>query len=618
MSLLESIKSPADIKILSFPQLEKLAEEIRLFLIDTTSRNGGHLASNLGVVDITLALHYCFNCPEDDIVFDVGHQCYTHKIITGRFEELKRLRKRGGAAGFPKPAESGSDPFYVGHSSTSISSALGLAEAKALKGDGSHVVAIIGDGAFSGGMAYEAINNLKPSLKNLIVVLNDNEMSISKSVGSLARYLLELRTSAGYLSNKKRVQDFLEKRHVIGPFIIDTILKSKSALRRAIYNGTLFEELGFNYIGPVNGHDIGELCSIFENVKSMNSPILVHAITVKGKGFIPAEVNPGAYHGVGKFDLDAGNPDISLADSYSNCFGRRLVQLAESDEKICAITAAMKYGTGLQYFYKKYPDRFFDVGIAEQHAVTFAAGLAKGGMKPVFSVYSTFLQRAFDQLYQDVMLGSEDVLLAIDRAGLVGDDGETHQGLLDVAMLGEIGGFTLCSPANYAELEYWLEELLKTKGPRALRYPRGHESERLKAFGCSKNTFDLIKNSKPCKNLIITYGRELEQALAACDILEADKESADILKLNRLLPVDAGALFEAAKYENILFAEEGVRVGGLAETFLLRLSALGFKGKYTIIAAESPAVSCGSIEEQLRDLALDADSLAIAVKAAAK
>lgn len=614
MSLLEKVNNPDDLKSLDIKQMKQLAEEIRAFLIDATAKNGGHLASNLGAVELTLALHRCYSCPRDAIIFDVGHQCYTHKLLTGRRESFDRLRKRGGAAGFPKPTESDCDPFYVGHSSTSLSSAIGLARAKLLTGDNSRVIAVIGDGAFGGGMAYEAMNNLDSSLKNLIVVLNDNEMSISKSVGSLARYLLDLRTSSGYLNKKRKVQFALEKTPVLGPLFIDTIMKSKSALRRAIYKGTLFEELGFNYIGPVNGHDIEELCSIFNNVKSMSGPILVHALTVKGKGFTKAEDNPGAYHGVGRFDPELGNSDISLADSYSNVFGRRLVELAASDERVCAVTAAMKYGTGLQYFYKTYPKRFFDVGIAEAHATTFAAGLAKGGMKPVFAVYSTFLQRAFDQLYQDVMLGASDVLFAIDRAGVVGDDGETHHGLLDVAMLGEIGGFTVASPSNYAELEYWLETLLKRDGPRAVRYPRGKESDISRAHGCSGKPFDLIEGKIPGKLLIVTYGREFEQALKCSEESAGEGVSVDILKLNIIIPLESAAVEAAAKYKRILFAEEGSLVGGVGETMGRALEELEYKGEYRIVAAENIVLETGTIDEQLRDLKLDAASLSEQVK----
>ncbi|MEG0750829.1 MAG: 1-deoxy-D-xylulose-5-phosphate synthase [Oscillospiraceae bacterium] len=610
MTLLESIQSPQDVKQMTYAQLEALSAEIRELLVETTSKTGGHLASNLGVVELTLALHRCFDCPRDAFVFDVGHQCYTHKLITGRREGFDRLRKRGGVSGFPKPCESDCDPFVVGHSTTSLSSAIGLARAKLLSGDSSRVIAIIGDGAMGGGMAYEAMDNLDPSLKNLVVVLNDNEMSISKSVGTLAGYLLRLRTSAGYTDTKKCVQKLLEHTPLVGPFIMNTITKSKSAIRRALYDGTLFEELGFNYIGPVDGHDISELCSIFDNVKTLDGPVLVHVITVKGKGYTLAEDNPGAYHGVGEFDVEEGNPDISFADSYSNTFGHALVSLARENSKICAITAAMKYGTGLQYFYKNFKERFFDVGIAEEHAVTFAAGLAKGGMKPVFSVYSTFLQRAFDQLYQDVSLCKADVMLAIDRAGVVGDDGETHQGLLDVAMLGEIGGFTVASPCNYAELEFWLHRLMKLDAPRAIRYPRGRESAVLQKYGCTGKDFDLISGGKKSQNLFITYGREFEQTLSARELLKDGRTRSDILKLNVILPLNEEAVSIALRYKRIVFAEEGSLAGGIAERFMRALVRSCYKGEIIPIAAENVAVQMGTTEEQIAELSLDACSLA--------
>ncbi len=606
---LDSVSSPADIKKLNYSQLEQLCAEIRELLIEVISKNGGHLASNLGVVELTVALHRCFECPKDAIVFDVGHQCYTHKLLTGRKDRFDTLRTKDGVAGFPKPCESECDPFYVGHSSTSISSAIGLARAKLMSGDKSKVIAVIGDGAFASGMVYEAINNIDDSLKNLVVVLNDNEMSISKSVGSLATYLLRLRTSADYNTFKQKVQGVLEKTPIVGPVVMDTLLKSKSALRRAMYKSTLFEELGFNYIGPIDGHNVEEMCKIFSNVRSMQLPVLVHVVTTKGKGYPFAEENPGAYHGVGRFNLEEGNPDISLADSYSNTFGRKLTELAQTDEKICGITAAMKYGTGMQYFYKSHKDRFFDVGIAEEHAMTFSAGLAKGGMKPVFSVYSTFLQRAFDQMFQDVSLEGLDVLVAVDRAGLVGNDGETHQGLLDVSMLNCLDGFTIASPASYDELDYWLEKLLETPGPKAIRYPRGSESKFLKKYGCTKEKFDYIKRASKSGLLLITYGREYEQVFRAAEMLSQKGRRSDILKLNVIKPIDEQAYDIIRRYKSVVFIEESVRKGGIAQNVMYELNERGFAGRYHIIAAESSIVPAASVAAQMKSLGLDCDSI---------
>ncbi len=605
--LLGTIRSPEDLRQLNDDQLNRLCAEIRAELISSVSQTGGHLASNLGVVELTVALHKCFDTPRDTIVFDVGHQCYAHKLLTGRQADFGRLRKSGGPAGFPKPAESEYDSFIAGHSGTSVSSAIGLARAKALHGDDSKTIALIGDGSMVNGMVYEAINSLDSSLKNLIVILNDNKMSISKSVGSLAEYLLYLRTDYNYSRFKRRIQRFLERVPLIGPFLMNTLLKSKNAIRRAVYNGTLFEEFGFNYVGPVDGHNLADLCRILNNVRRMNGPILLHVLTVKGKGFALAEENPGAYHGVGRFDLEAGNPDISLADSYSNTFGKQLCALAQEDRRICAVTAAMKYGTGLQYFAKQFPTRFFDVGIAEEHAVTFCGGLAKGGMKPVFAVYSTFLQRAVDQLFHDIALGGADFLLAVDRAGLVGEDGETHQGVFDAAFLSSIPGFTVLSPSNYSELEDWLARLLRTPGPAAIRYPRGGCDRNTQAYRSTGAPFDLIQNGRRARRLFVTYGREFSQVLDACGQFG---HPPDILKLNRIWPLDPAAVEAAMRYDRIVFAEEGVAAGGIGEHFLRLLAGRGYKGRYIYAAIDRPVIAHASVAEQLRRYSLDGASLA--------
>ncbi|MBQ4094611.1 MAG: 1-deoxy-D-xylulose-5-phosphate synthase, partial [Oscillospiraceae bacterium] len=445
--LLHTINSPEDVKLLDNKQLTALCGEIREQLIDVVSETGGHLASNLGTVELTVAMHKVFDCPQDTFVFDVGHQCYTHKLLTGRQGRFRTLRKKDGLSGFPKPEESEYDSFIEGHASTSLSQAVGIAQAKLLRGDSSYTVAVIGDGSFGGGMAYEAINNMDSSLRRLIVVLNDNSMSISKSVGTISKYFMQLRTSGGYVRFKERIKWVLDRIPLIGRPLKEALARAKASFRRKLFGGTFFEELGFNYVGPIDGHDLQELCSIFSRLKEIkDGPVFLHVITQKGKGYALAEDNPGAYHGVGRFDVEQGNPDISLADSFSNTVGRKLAELARADRRLCAVTAAMKYGTGLQYFYRSCRNRFFDVGIAEQHAVTMSAGLARGGMKPVFCVYSSFLQRAYDQLIHDVALGSMDVMLGIDRAGLVGDDGETHQGIYDAAFLSAIPGFTIAAP----------------------------------------------------------------------------------------------------------------------------------------------------------------------------
>ncbi len=608
-SVLDRINGPDDVKKLDRGQLGQLCADIRRELITVVSENGGHLASNLGMVETTVAMHRVFDCPHDAFVFDVGHQCYTHKLLTGRRGEFATVRLEGGLSGFTRPSESPYDLFVAGHASTSVSSAIGLARAKQLRREDGKVVAVIGDGSFGGGMVFEAVNNIDAGLKNLVVVLNDNSMSISKSVGSVSRYLLRLRTDVKYSRLKQKVKNCLEKS-ALGKRVAQRIERSKSRLRRSLYDGTLFEELGFNYVGPIDGHDLDELIRIFSNVKNLEKPTLVHVITVKGKGFTLAEENPGAYHGVGSFDLDKGNPDISSADSFSNTFGRRLCELAGRDDDICAVTAAMKYATGLNFFAKKYRERFFDVGIAEEHAVTFCGGLAKGGMKPVFCVYSTFLQRAFDQLVHDVGLASLPVMLGIDRAGLVGEDGETHQGIYDVSMLSAVGAFTVASPCNYDELVFWTDRLLALDRPRAVRYPRGAQTRRCKNHGCSGRDYDIISGDKPARVALVTYGREFEQTLCAREILSRRGVDADVIKLNLILPLPEGVVETLSVYDTVLFAEEGIENGGIAELLCARLCEAGFGGRTIIRAIDERAVRHGSVESQLKALGLDGASLA--------
>ena len=432
--LLDTIHSPADVKRLDFGQLQELCAEIRAFLIDSVSKTGGHLSSNLGTIELTVALHKVFATPSDKFVWDVGHQCYTHKILTGRREGFDRLRMLGGISGFPSPRESEHDAFIAGHGNTSLSAAIGMAQAKKLRHEPGKVIAVVGDGAFTGGMIYEGMNNIR-SLNNLIVVLNDNKMSISKNVGSVAQYLTQLRTSPRYFKAKRDVESLLDSTPVVGGAIKAGIQTVKSAFRRSLYHSTMFEEMGFQYVGPVDGHDVKELSMLFDAYRQEQSaPLFVHVLTIKGKGFTPAEQNPGEFHGVSAFDVNhLTDPDVAPDSSFSTVFGQQLAQLAGQDERICAITAAMKYGTGLQYFYKQHKSRFFDVGMAEQHAVTFAAGLAANGMRPVVSIYSTFLQRGYDQIIHDVNLQRLSVLFAVDRAGLVPGDGETHQGIYAVS-----------------------------------------------------------------------------------------------------------------------------------------------------------------------------------------
>ena len=613
--LLKNINGPEDLRKLSLSQREELCSELRDVMIDTVSKTGGHLASNLGIVELTVALHTVFDCPKDTLIFDVGHQCYVHKLLTGRRDRFDTLRQKDGISGFPRPSESEYDSFVEGHASTSLSQAIGLAHAKMLSGDRSKTIAVIGDGSFTGGLTFEAMNNLDPNMDDLIVVLNDNSMSISKSVGAVSNYLMRLRTSSGYLKVKKNVRDTIEKVPVLGQHVSNLIRNSKTAFRRSLFGGTLFEELGFNYIGPIDGHDLSELELFFRNLRDSagNGPAFVHVITKKGKGYPLAEKNPAAYHGVSKFDVDRGNPDISLADSFSNTFGRTLAELSQRDDRICAVTAAMKYATGLQYFAHLHPDRFFDVGIAEQHAVTMSAGLSKGGLNPVFAVYSTFLQRAVDQLIHDVSLDDIDLLLAIDRAGLVGDDGETHQGLYDAALLSSIGVFKVVSPCNYRELIWWLTKLTGEKGARAIRYPRGKEDQTLSAYKCTGKDFDLIREGEG-DLLFVTYGREFANALKAQKLLKAQGIGSAVLKLNVIAPLPSEAVEAAMPYGKIIFAEEGIRTGGISEQMVSALAENGHSGKTVIRAVDTNLVRQACTEEQIAQFGLDAESLIVTAK----
>ena len=606
--LLAKINNPNDVKALSLSEKRALCEEIRSEMIDVISQNGGHLASNLGVVELTVALLSCFNIPSDSIVFDVGHQCYPYKLLTGRNVLFDSIRKEDGISGFPRPSESSYDTFVEGHASTSIAQSIGLATAKNAVGDNSYTISIIGDGALTGGLAFEAMNNITADLSRLVIVLNDNSMSISKSVGKLSQYLMQLRNSENYINLKDNVKKIIHAVPLLGKPAEDFITNIKTSFRRGLFDGTLFEEFGFNYIGPVDGHNLNDLIHIFNQISNAsNGPYFVHVITHKGKGYPLAEQNPGAYHGVGSFDLEKGNPDISLADSFSNTFGRELNKIADKDSSVFAITAAMKYGTGLQYFYHSHKDRFIDVGIAEEYAVCMSTGLAKGGVKPVFSVYSTFLQRCYDQLIHDICLNNSNVLLAIDRAGFVGDDGETHQGIYDVAMLSTLKNFTVVSPCNYSELIYWLNKLLKTNGPKAIRYPRGKEDRRLSSYECSGNSFDLIKNENSLNSLlIITYGREFAEVLNAQNMLTSEGIDADILKLNVISPIDAEAVEIAKKYKNIVFVEEGILSGGIGEQFNRSLDT---DKALSIIAINDNHIPQANITRQLEMYKMDSNSI---------
>lgn len=606
---LSKIKYPSDLKSLNKAQLEKLCEEIRLKLVETVSKNGGHLSPNLGVVELTVMLHYCFNTPKDSIVWDVGHQSYTHKMLTGRFDEIDTIRQKDGLSGFPKRLESKYDDFNAGHSSTSISAAYGIARAKALKGDQSHTVAVIGDGSLTGGMAYEGLNNAGRFKKNFIVVLNDNKMSISKNVGAMARYLASVRVKPWYIRFKRRVEHILLKTPLIGRPIKHFLHGSKSRIKNLIYKNTLFDFLGFTYLGPIDGHDLDELKNAFTAAKQINSPVLIHVVTKKGKGYQPAESNPGEFHGIGKFDIETGEV-ISQKKGFSAFFGDCICKLAENDKKICGITAAMTLGTGLLRFSKEYKERFFDVGIAEEHAVTFACGLASKGMHPIFAVYSTFLQRSFDQLLHDASMQKLHIVLAVDRAGIVGDDGETHQGIYDVPMLNAIPETTIFSPCYFDELERSLfTAVYMCEGLVSVRYPRGGELYKPENFSLSSIDFSIYGDEK-ADVLLVTYGRLFSHACKAREILNKQGIKLSILKLCRIKPIDPKAVDYACAFDKVFFFEEGVKAGGVAESFEDILVQKGFDGIYDIKAIDETYVQQQSIDQALEELGLSSDKMA--------
>lgn len=611
-SIVEKLKSPKDLQNLNEQQLETLCGEIRRIIVNVVAKNGGHLASNLGTVELTVALHRIFNDENDSLVWDVGHQSYTHKILTGRLKDIYSIRTEGGISGFPKREESAYDAFNVGHSSTSVSAAYGIAVAKQLGSLPGSTVAIIGDGALSGGLAFEGLNNAGKCKRNFIVVLNDNKMSISRNVGALARYLGGIRMNPKYLRMKSRVERGLSKIPLLGSPIRKILKRSKSRVRNLVYKRTLFDDMGFAYYGPVDGHNIQELERALSAAKCVNGPVMVHVVTTKGKGYSFAENDPKSFHGIGGFDVETGER-ISSERDFSSVFGDNLVSMAYNDKRICAITAAMATGTGLVKFAKKHKDRFFDVGIAEEHAVTFACGLAAKGMIPVFAVYSTFLQRSVDQIIHDAAMQKLHVVLAIDRAGVVGTDGETHQGVFDVALLNSVPNITIYSPCYFDELELNLNSAItKSDGVVAVRYPKGGQPYKPIEYNCTDKPFDVFGNDS-AQVLLVTYGRLFANACKALKNLEDKGKSFCILKLNRIKPIDADALKTALKYKRILFFEEGMKTGGAGESFACLISEMGYNGKCTIHAIEDEFVKQASVSRSLELLQLDETSMEQAV-----
>lgn len=604
--ILDEINSSDDVKKLNIAELKILAGEIRTFLVENISKHGGHLSSNLGTVELTLALHKVFDFSFDKIVWDVGHQSYTHKIITGRKDSFRTLRQKGGISGFPKTQESPCDAFNTGHASTSISAALGFAKAFEMDGSSARAVAVIGDGALTGGMAYEALNHAGSSKSPLIVILNDNGMSISENVGGLSQYLRKVTSRSKYINAKISVNRFLKGLPVIGEPFRKFVHRSKRLLKKFIFSKKLFENMGLEYLGPVDGHDLKELITIIDYAKSLNRPVIVHTVTQKGKGYTPSEADPSLFHGIGCFDVETGNITGCSTNSYSDTFGEEIVKQAESNEKLVCITAAMPDGTGLGAFAKQFPKRFFDVGIAEQHAVTFASALAASGYVPVFAVYSTFLQRGYDQLLHDTALQNLHVVFAIDRAGATGSDGETHQGIYDLSYLSHIPNIKILAPASPAELKIMLDFAInRCTGPVAIRYPKGSSSDtgiipEPVVDGCG------IEEKSGDDVLLVALGSQVGEAHRAAKILDAHGISASVINARFLKPFDEKLLKKTAKGKKIIATlEDNVCIGGLCDVVRKCLDAPVMEFAFP----DKPLLHA-SISQQKRDAGIDAESVA--------
>ncbi len=614
--LLETINSPSDLKKLKLEQLTDLATEVRKYLLDTVSATGGHLGSNLGTVELSIAMHYCFNSPEDKIIWDVGHQAYTHKILTGRLDRFHTQRQYKGISGFPKMSESEHDAFGVGHSSTSISAGLGMAAAASLDGKRNHSIAVIGDGSLTGGMAFEALNQAGHLKKNLIVILNDNEMSISKNVGAFSAFISRKMTGRYYRDLKKEMQVLLKNIPAFGTDILQFARRAENSLKGFLTPGSLFEALGFDYIGPLDGHNLIQLVDVFNNINELDGPLLVHVMTTKGKGYKPAEETPAQYHGVGVFDVETGKGTAkSEVKSYTDLFGETMLKLAEEDSKIVAITAAMPDGTGLNLFSQRFPDRFFDVGIAEQHAMAFAAGLAADGFRPVAAIYSTFVQRAYDQVFHDICLQNLPVTIAMDRAGLVGDDGPTHHGAFDLSYLRHLPGITVMAPKDENELRHMLKTAVYSGLPMALRYPRGT------GYGvkldCDLKILEIGKGETLSDGddlSIIAIGATVYPALQAAEALKLNGISAGVINARFVKPLDAELILGAAlKTGKVITVEENALQGGFGSAILeliydnnlqdVKIKRLGIPDHY---------IEQGSQAQLRKDVGIDAEEIVAA------
>lgn len=610
--LLSKINGPKDIKGLSAQQLIDLSNEIREYILHVVAKNGGHLAPNLGVVELTVALHRVFDVPFDKMIWDVGHQTYAHKILTGRRKQFEGLRQYQGISGFPRREESIYDCFNTGHGSTSISAALGMAKARDLDKEDYHVIAVIGDGALGGGMAYEALNNTGASGSRLIIVLNDNEMSIDQSVGAMAEHLLHLRTDPRYARAKVNVESLLNRMPTAGPVLSKALNKTKNLLKYFLVPGVLFEEMGFTYLGPIDGHNIEDLINIFQRAKTINRPVLIHVLTQKGKGYLPAEKNPNLFHGVGAFDLRTGELSNNKGRTYTDIFGEELCVMASKDKSIVAITAAMADGTGLLDYSNRFGDRFFDVGIAEQHGVTFAAALAAAGKKPIVAIYSTFLQRAYDQILHDVCIPKLPVIFAVDRAGIVGEDGTTHQGLFDLAYLRQMPNMIVMAPKDGAELRKMLRAALALAAPVAIRYPKA----------CLPQSFDDDEPIQLGKAEVLRQGDDL--TIAACgsmvavasqaaDILAEQAIRANVINVRFIAPLDVETISRLTENSGrLLCVEEGSIAGGFGSACLEDIKDYNFD--IDIAALPKQFITHGKREMLLEKYGLTATAIAERVK----
>lgn len=599
MSILDQLQSRQDLCALTEEQTAELCRELREQLVQTVAKNGGHLAANLGVVELTVAIHRSFDTSKDRLVFDVGHQSYVHKLLTDRRDRFSTLRQFGGVAGFPKPGESVHDAFIAGHASASVSAALGMARARTLQGEDYHVLALMGDGALTGGLAYEGLNDAGESKEPLIIILNDNGMSITKNVGGMAKHLATIRTRASYFRLKKLWRS-MTKSSRFGRFLYRRTHIFKERLKRSLIGSNMFEEMGFDYLGPTDGHDISKMCYLFERAKELNGPVVVHVLTKKGRGYEPAEKNPDLFHGVSGFDPATGEIPAPKYESFSDVFGDALTGFAANDPKLCAITAAMQSGTGLDLFAQSFPERFFDVGIAEGHAVTMASGMAKQGMLPVVAIYSTFLQRAYDMLLHDTAIQHLHVVFVIDRAGLVGNDGETHHGVFDAGFLRQIPGMTVLCPASLAELKEMLRRALyEIEGPVAVRFPKGGEG---RYTGISETP--VLKKGKDLT--LCGYGRIVNELLAAADLLAQEGVDAEVVKLSQIKPLLKSEITAALRTGTLIVAEEANRNCGVYQ----ELASHANGERVTGCNLADSFVTHGSLPELYREKGLSARQLA--------